>query len=54
MTHRFLEEYLVMVSLETRRLCSSVVEGKDLTPAKVKALADAADACWSALHIRRT
>lgn len=49
MTHRFIEEHLVMVPLETRRLGSSVVEGKDLTPAKVKALADAADACWSAI-----
>lgn len=49
MTHRFIEENLVMVPLETHRLGSSVVEGKDLTPAKVKALADAADACWSAI-----
>ena len=49
MTHRFLEEHLVMVPLDPRRPGCSVVEGKDITPAKVKALADAADACWSAI-----
>ena len=26
-----------------------MVEGKDITPAKVKALADAAEACWNAI-----
>ena len=26
-----------------------MVEGKDITPAKVKVLADAADACWTAI-----
>ena len=49
MTHRFLEEHLVMVPMEPRRPGCSVVEGKDTTPAKVKALADATDACWSAI-----
>ena len=49
MTHRFLEERLVMVPMEPRRSGCSVVEGKDTTPAKVKALAEAADACWSAI-----
>lgn len=49
MTLRFLEDHLVMVPLEPRRPGCSVVEGKDITPAKVKALADAADACWSAI-----
>lgn len=49
MTHRFLEEHLVMVPLDPRRPGCSVVEGKDITPVKVKALADAADACWSAI-----
>ncbi|MBQ8422407.1 MAG: adenylyltransferase/cytidyltransferase family protein [Bacteroidales bacterium] len=49
MTLRFLEEHLVMVPLEPRALGCSVVEGKDITPSKVKALADAADACWSAI-----
>ena len=49
MTLRFLEEHLVMVPLEPRKPGCSVVENKDITPAKVKALAEAADACWSAI-----
>lgn len=49
MTLRFLEEHIVMVPLEPRCPGCSVVEGKDITPQKVKALADAADACWSAI-----
>lgn len=49
MTLRFLEEHLVMVPMEPRRPGCSVVEGRDITPAKVKALADAADACWIAI-----
>ena len=49
MTLRFLEEHLVMIPIEPRKPGCSVVEGKDITPAKVKALADAADACWHAI-----
>lgn len=49
MTLRFLEEHLVMVPIEPRKPGCSVVEGKDITPTKVKALADAADACWHAI-----
>lgn len=49
MTLRFLEQHLVMVPLEPRRPGCSVIEGKDVTPEKVKALADAADACWTAI-----
>ena len=49
MTLRFLEEHLVMVPMEPRKPGCSVVEGKDITPAKVKALADAAEACWNAI-----
>ena len=49
MTLRFLEEHLVMIPMEPRKPGCSVVEGKDITPAKVKALADAADACWKAI-----
>lgn len=49
MTLRFLEEHLVMVPMTPRLPGCSVVEGKDITPAKVKALADAADACWDAI-----
>lgn len=49
MTLRFLEQHLVMVPMEPRKPGCSVVEGKDITPAKVKALADAAEACWHAI-----
>lgn len=49
MTLRFLEDHLVMIPMEPRRPGCSVVEGRDITPVKVKALADAADACWSAI-----
>ena len=49
MTLRFLEEHLVMVPMTPRLPGCSVVEGKDITPAKVKALADAAEACWNAI-----
>jgi len=49
MTLRFLEEHLVMVPMEPRRPGCSVVDDKDITPDKVKALADAADDCWSAI-----
>ena len=36
MTLRFLEDHLVMIPVEPRRPGCSVVEGKDITPAKVK------------------
>ena len=49
MTLRFLEEHLVMIPMEPRKPGCSVVEGKDITPVKVKALADAAEACWNAI-----
>lgn len=49
MTLRFLEDHLVMIPLEPRLPGCSVVEGKKITPQKVKALADAADACWEAI-----
>ena len=49
MTLRFLEEHLVMVPMEPRKPGCSVVEGKDITPTKVKALTDAAEACWTAI-----
>ena len=41
--------WAITISLEPRRPGCSVVEGKDITPEKVKALADAADACWKAI-----
>ena len=49
MTLRFLEEHLVMVPMEPRKPGCSVVEDKNITPDKVKALADAAEACWQAI-----
>lgn len=49
MTLRFLEDHLVMIPIEPRKTGCSVVEGKDITPIKVKALTEAADACWSAI-----
>ncbi len=49
MTLRFLEQHLVLVPLDPRQPGCSVVEGKDITPQKVKALSDAADACWNAI-----
>ena len=52
MTLRFLEEHLVMVPMEPRKPGCSVVEGKDITPVKVRALADAAEACWKAIQTR--
>ena len=52
MTLRFLEEHLVMVPMEPRKPGCSVVEGKDINYNKVRALADAADACWNAIKAR--
>lgn len=49
MTLRFLESHLVMVPLDPRPAGCSVMEGKDITPAKVRALADAASDCWDAI-----
>lgn len=49
MTLRFLENHLVMIPMEPRKPGCSVVEGKDITPAKVQALADAAESCWNAI-----
>ncbi|MGM9737260.1 MAG: adenylyltransferase/cytidyltransferase family protein [Candidatus Cryptobacteroides sp.] len=49
MTLRFLEKHIVMIPLEPRREGCSVVEGKDIRPEKVAALADAADKCWEAI-----
>jgi len=45
----WLEQHLVMIPMEPRKPGCSVVEGKDITEAKVKALAKAADDCWSAI-----
>ena len=45
----WLEQHLVMIPMEPRRPGCSVVEGKDITEPKVKALAKAADDCWNAI-----
>ena len=49
MTMRFLEDHIVLVPLEPRRPGCSVVERKNITEAKVAALAAAADRCWDAI-----
>ena len=38
--------------MEPRKSGCSVVEGKDITPIKVRALADAAESCWKAIQTR--
>ena len=45
----WLESHLCLVPMFTRRPGCSVVEGKDITEPKVKALAQAADDCWNAI-----
>lgn len=49
---QWLEEHLCIVPMFPRRPGCSVVEGKDITPAKVKALTSAADRCWNAILAR--
>lgn len=46
---QWLESHLVMIPMEPRQSGCSVVEGKDITEPKVKALAAAADRCWDAI-----
>ena len=45
----WLEKHLIMIPMEPRQPGCSVVEGKDITEVKVKALAEAADKCWNAI-----
>ncbi len=45
----WLEKHLVLIPIEPRRPGCSVVEGKDITLPKVKALAAAADRCWESI-----
>ena len=45
----WLELHLIMIPLEPRRPGCSVVDGKDITEPKVKALAKAAADCWDAI-----
>jgi len=46
---QWLENHLVMIPMEPRKPGCSVVEGKDITEVKVKALTSAADDCWQAI-----
>ena len=46
----WLEHHLVMIPMEPRKPGCSVVDGKDISEPKVKALAKAADDCWEAIH----
>ena len=48
----WLESHLIMIPMEPRRPGCSVVEGKDITEPKVRALAQAADDCWNAIMNR--
>lgn len=50
MTLRFLESHLVLIPMTPRLPGCSVVKGRDITPSKVKTLAEAADRCWSAIR----
>ena len=46
---QWLESHLVMIPMDPRHPGCSVVEGKDINEAKVKALAKAAEDCWQAI-----
>lgn len=46
---RWMESHVCMIPMEPREPRCSVVEGKDITEQKVKALAKAADDCWQAI-----
>lgn len=48
----WLESHLCIVPMFPRREDCNVLEGKDITPAKAQALADAADRCWHAILAR--
>lgn len=48
----WLESHVCVVPMFPRRPGCSVVDGKDITPEKVKALTDAAARCWDAILAR--
>lgn len=48
----WLETHVALAPMFPRREGCSVVEGKDITPAKVKALTEAADRCWHSIMSR--
>ena len=49
-TLRWLETHLCMVPLGPRKAGFAVYKGKRITPARVRALARAADGCWKAIR----
>lgn len=49
---QWLESHLIMIPMEPRKPGCSVIEGKDITEPKVKALAKAADDCWAAIMVK--
>lgn len=49
---QWLEAHLVMLPMDPRSAGCSVVEGKRLEEARVRALTDAADRCWEAIMSR--
>ena len=49
---QWLESHLVMIPIDPRQPGCSIVEGKDITEVKVRALAKAADDCWRAIMAR--
>ncbi len=48
----WLERHIVLVPMFPRRPGCSVVDGKDITPEKVRRLTEAADRCWHAIMSR--
>lgn len=50
-TLAWLESHLCLIPMFPRRPGTSVVEGKDITPEKVKNLTEAADRCWNAIMV---
>lgn len=48
----WLENHIMLMPMFPRRPGCSVVEGKDITPEKVRALTSAADRCWNAIMRR--
>lgn len=47
----WLEQHLVLIPMDPRPDGCSVVDGKDITLPKVKALANAAEDCWNAIKV---
>lgn len=46
---QWIERHIAIVPMFPRRPGCSVVEGKDITPEKVRTLTDAAERCWNAI-----